>query len=204
MKNKSNLHRSGGFSLAEVLVALFIMSLVSAAGASMLIGASQSAKQVRASDEVVKELQLAESLIRNDIEAITPRIFDLSSNFDSQNGFVWRATETDGSVMAFYRDGWLHAGLKEPRSDLQAVEYLVNDGKLLRRVHFKNSNVEYSREILQSVLSVRTRIHTGTRWISNSAEWEQTTALWPDAVELVIRFEDASEFRITSLSGARR
>jgi len=59
-----------GFTLAETLVALFILALVTAAGGGLLIGATGSGKQVRERDETVRKLDMAQAMIRNDIAAL--------------------------------------------------------------------------------------------------------------------------------------
>ena len=45
-----------GFSLAETLVALFILALVSSAGATLLIGATGAGKQIREQEAEARQL----------------------------------------------------------------------------------------------------------------------------------------------------
>ena len=59
----------GGFTLAETLVALFILSILAVAGGQMLLRATASGEQLREREAVVRELDVAQAFIRGDLEA---------------------------------------------------------------------------------------------------------------------------------------
>ncbi|MEC7290724.1 MAG: prepilin-type N-terminal cleavage/methylation domain-containing protein, partial [Pseudomonadota bacterium] len=62
-----------GFTLAETLVALFILAIVSTAGAALLIGATTTGQQIRDQEEITRQLDIAQRLIRQDIAALNAR-----------------------------------------------------------------------------------------------------------------------------------
>ena len=65
--------RQAGFTLAEMLVALFILSILAVAGGNLLLRATASGEQLRDREAMVRELDIAQALIRGDLEAVVKR-----------------------------------------------------------------------------------------------------------------------------------
>ncbi len=139
-----------GFTLVELLVALFITTIIFSMGYSALSQALINRKQVDEQAARLSDVQQALRIMEQDFELLQPRpIRDLlGSGYQSplvlnQNLSAGASAPARGAssgsaaqqglaYISFTRGGWANpAGL--PRSELQRVSYLVRDGKLIRQ-----------------------------------------------------------------------
>ena len=118
----------GGFTLIEVLVALAITAFVAAAAYSGISGVLGGAEQLRASSVQNDELGRALALIDRDIRQFTPRAvrdeFGDAQPAISGGPLAWH-------LLSLTRAGWYNTQ-NLPRSDLQRVNYYLEDGALWR------------------------------------------------------------------------
>ena len=110
-----------GFTLAETLVALFILALVSASGASLLVGATGAGKQIRQAEAEARQLDIAQALIRQDIAAMSERAVLPDVRGGRAGNLFGESRRGSKTFLQFVRDGWLNPGEVEARSDLQLV-----------------------------------------------------------------------------------
>ncbi len=129
-----------GFTLAEVLVALLIFSLIAAASVYALNLGVNARDQLGDADEALKELQLARMLIKEDTAQIVMRPvrdeFGATAPAPFQGGrnIVRSRIEDDEQILvSFTRAGWLNPQASAPRSALQYVEYLKRGNAVIRR-----------------------------------------------------------------------
>ena len=198
--------RSAGFTLAEMLVALFITGLVSAAGASLLVSASQSGKQMGEFSERLQNLEVAQALIRSDAAAMVPLTFDPNDDFGVVGGLAWRPFQSDGPVMYFYRNGWLHSEETPTQSDLQAVAYEIENGALVRTAHLPSERKENypKRTLFEGVDRVELRVFRNSRWVDEPQFDLFGEVHWPELIEFMVHFSDEKSLRIVAISGARQ
>lgn len=117
-----------GFTLIEVLIAMAITALVAAAAYSGLSTVLTAAEQLRASNDRSGELQRALAILDRDVRQFVDR--SVRDEFgERQPGFT-------GGPLAYFplsltRAGW-HNSQQLPRSDLQRVDYYLEDGNLWR------------------------------------------------------------------------
>ena len=137
--------RTRGFTLLELLVALFITAILFAMGYGALSQALTSRKEVEEQSARLSAVQQAMRVMEQDIELMQPRpardplgngyeaALVVSQNAASSMSADHSGTATQGApLLTFTRGGWANpAGL--PRSELQRVSYLVRDGKLIRQ-----------------------------------------------------------------------
>jgi general secretion pathway protein J len=149
--------RPGGFTLVELLVALFITAILFAMGYGSLSQALGNRREVEEQSARLTALQQAFRIMEQDIELMQPRPQrdPLGNGYDNplvagQNMFGSSASSTDSSsaatsstatssaalgglpLLSFTRGGWANpAGL--PRAELQRVSYLVRDDRLIRQ-----------------------------------------------------------------------
>ena len=132
--------RQKGLTLAEVMVALLIFSLIAASSVYALRLGVESRDQLEAADDELKRLQLARLLIKEDLAQITPRpardefgIAPASVFFGGEVVFSGRREDDERILLSFVRGGWVNPGAVSPRSALQHVEYVFTGGALVRR-----------------------------------------------------------------------
>ncbi|HLQ12166.1 MAG TPA: type II secretion system minor pseudopilin GspJ [Steroidobacteraceae bacterium] len=120
--------RQSGFTLVELLVALFITAILFAMGYGALSQALGNRKGVDEQAARLNAVQQALRVMEQDFELLQPRpVRDpLGSGYENA------VTLSQTGILTFTRGGWANpAGL--PRSELQRVSYLLRDGKLIRR-----------------------------------------------------------------------
>ena len=101
-----------GFTLVEMLVALFVFAMVSAGGVAMLRFSVDNQSIVRARTERFGQLQTARAILKTDISQ--------AASFEP------------GGLLTLTRRGWENPdGLSRP--SMQLVGYLFQDGRLERR-----------------------------------------------------------------------
>ena len=197
-----------GFSLAETLVALFILALVSSAGATLLIGATGAGKQVREQEAEARQLDIAQRLIRQDIVAMTSRAIQPADGYSPPGNLFGEAPRGEEPFLRFVRSGWINPARIEQRSTLQAVEYFVREGALIREVAVRPDATPgtpvASRVLLENVSSIQLGFVRGDE---RSEFWQgdvvQNLSILPDLVELNIVFENNVSISIAALTGGR-
>lgn len=200
--------RQAGFTLVETLVALFILALVSVAGTSLLLGATSAGKQIRERDSSARQIDLAGAFIRNDIAAMSARAIQPNDGFSQPGNLFGESAPSENPVLSFVRSGWINPGNAEPRSDLQAVEYRLENGNLLREATVRPDRVSDTpvsqRVLLRNVTRIDMRFQRGDEW---SPDWigdsGQPLSILPDLIEMSIGFADGRELTIAALAGGR-
>lgn len=176
----------GGFTLVEMMVALFIFSLLSVAGVALLRGAVNSNEVTDAKLSDMAKMQRLVSLMEADLSQALPRPYrneqgDRVAAFASETG-------SDGrGFLSFTRGGQSNINNK-PRSNMQRVSYQLNDGRL-ERLQYETTDGGLISEpalLLNSIgdLELRFRDKRG-QWV-RSWQTERLSDL-PRAVE--IRFD---------------
>lgn len=121
-----------GFTLVEMLVALAIFAVISAAGVSVMSFTLRQSGPVEAASARLEQLQIARTVMRNDLGQIAARPvrgqFGERLPVGLQGGFI----PGSDAVLSFVRGGWENPGGLEPRSSLQYVAYVFDDGELRR------------------------------------------------------------------------
>tara|TARA_R110000772_G_scaffold224341_1_gene334935 strand:- start:1679 stop:2371 length:693 start_codon:yes stop_codon:yes gene_type:complete len=188
----ANLNRSdssmtqSGFTLVEMMVALFIFSLLSVAGVALLRGAVNSNEVTDAKLGDMAKMQRLVSLMESDLSQALPRSYRDESG-DRVAAFISETGNSERGLLAFTRGGQSNLNNK-PRSNMQRVSYQLNDDRLERFQYESTDGGSISEPALLldgiSDLELRFRDKRG-QWVRN---W-QTERLsdLPRAVE--IRFE---------------
>lgn len=183
-----------GFTLVELLVALFITAIMFSMGYSALSQALINRKQLDEQATRLSNVQQALRIMEQDFELLQPRpVRDLSGS-GYQNPLVLNqslfagtsapgngassgsATQQGLAYISFTRGGWANpAGL--PRSELQRVSYLLRDGKLIRQ-HLPELDTTGAlrveeRELLDQVEAL------SFQFMDDSLSWQ---ARWPTPI----------------------
>lgn len=119
-----------GFTLVEMLVALLLFALISAAGVALLRNAADGQLQVRGRLDQQAELWRGRALIAQDMRQATVRVSRMSNGLLAPAFFAREPQET-APIVQFVRSG-LPALDGAARADLQKLEYRLRAGRLER------------------------------------------------------------------------
>ena len=133
-----------GFTLLEMVVAVAIFAIMAAIAYTGLNHTIKVGNQVGESNLRLSELQFALSYFSSDWLQVSPRKVRNQYGDEESNIII-----KDNSV-SFTRSGWANL-LQRKRSNLQRVQYLVIDSKLVRR-HWLSLDQGIGEEPLDNVL----------------------------------------------------
>ncbi|GAA0479887.1 type II secretion system minor pseudopilin GspJ [Parasphingorhabdus litoris] len=173
----------GGFTLVEMMVALFIFSLLSVAGVILLRGAVDSNAVTDAKLGDMAEMQRLVSLMEADLSQALPRPHR-DEDGDRVAAFISETGTGGRGFLSFSRGGQSNLNNK-PRSNIQRVSYQLNDGRL-ERLQYETTDggsISEPAGLLNGIseLELRFRDKRG-RWL-NQWQTERLNDL-PRAVEL--------------------
>ncbi|GAB4531379.1 MAG: type II secretion system minor pseudopilin GspJ [Amphiplicatus sp.] len=131
----------GGFTLVELLVALFIFALIAGAGVVALRLGVEAREQLDAADRRLREIEIARLIVKEDLAQAVARpvrdAFGERAGPPFLGGVETRIrppVEGETLLLAFIRGGWANPEAAAPRSSLQHVEYVLKGDALVRRV----------------------------------------------------------------------
>jgi general secretion pathway protein J len=180
--------RSAGFTLLELLVALFIAAIMFAMGYGAINQALRSRGSIRQHQQSLLALETAMSVMEQDFVQLAPRpVRDPLGNDDLpclQGGPMSDTSIADGTadvsaasapLVALTRNGWSNpTGLQ--RSELERVAYVFDNGTLVREhwnvLDATLSSSPVKRNLLKHLNSV------SFRYMSPTHTWVET---WPPA-----------------------
>ncbi|MEL6860044.1 MAG: type II secretion system minor pseudopilin GspJ [Pseudomonadota bacterium] len=200
--------KQAGFTLAETLVALFILAIVSSAGATLLFSATTASQIVRDRESETRKIDIAQRLIRQDIAALSARAIAPADGFSLPGNLFGEAPRSEAPFLRFVRNGWLNPGGIEPRSSLQFVRYALRDGRLIREASLRPDATQGTPIASRVLLEKVQRIELGfVRGDQRSDFWEgevsKTRGALPDLIEINITFEDGTALSLAALTGGR-
>ncbi len=191
--------RSAGFTLIEILVSVFLLSVLSAFAYETLNYVRRSREVTQVAFDRMRAIELALHAIVSDFQQAEPRpVRDLLGQSALP---ALLADPRTTNLVTLTRGGWPNpAGL--PRSTLQRVTYHLDNGTLVREyqtvLDATLANVPVKREILTDVVKI------GIRFLDSSRVWQDQwpplastpsgpavpLRMRPMAVEVVIELKD--------------
>jgi len=163
---------SAGFTLIEIIVVMFIISVMCAFGYAGLNNTIKQSNQISGIRDELEELQLAISLLQQDLTQTVNR--NIINEYGSDEHALL-AEENSTEVLKLSRAGWSNpAGQK--RSSITRVEWLLNDDNDLVRRHWYELDRSPGAEPVDTV--VLTNIETiEMQFLDDDDNWQP---LWPN------------------------
>ncbi len=205
------LRAGAGFTLIEVIVSVFLLSILAAFCYETLNYVRAARETTARAFARVRDLELAIHYLTTDFEQLAPRpVRDLLGSSE-QPALLANGLTTD--VVALSRGGWPNsAGL--PRSTLQRVTYTMADGTLVRQyttvLDATLANTPVRRELLTDVTAIKIRYLDATRvwqdqWpplVANAANNVVPLSTRPIAVEITVETKDVGKIvRLVEIPG---
>ena len=132
--------RQRGLTLAEVLIALFILAMIATASVYALRLGVDSRDQLGVVDSDLAAVQISHLVMREDFAQIAMRrvrdrfgTAQAGAVFGGQVRFGSSQQRDEKLLISFVRNGWVNPEAGAPRSSLQHIEYVFRDGALIRR-----------------------------------------------------------------------
>ena len=134
MINNPNISQRG-FTLIEVLVSLFIFSIISIGATTALTQSLKTKEQLASVMDKLSEINIARTIIKNDISAITLR----ASRDELGDKRPYSLFSDSTVLLSFTRRGLENPGGLEKRGDLERVNYVFEEGSLIR-ISYEHEN----------------------------------------------------------------
>ena len=192
--------REQGFTLVELLVALTIFALLSAAGVTLL---SFSVRAQALADERMSrlaEIRRAGALLTSDLAQAAPRISRDEAGA-VRAAMIGRSGQGDAMLLSLVRRGWENLDGSN-RPSLQKVTYRWVAGRL-ERTAYRNVDGASAMDPVAVVTGVR---QVRMRYRDPRGEWRERwdptqPTLMPTAVEMQIETEESGSIRQLFLVG---
>jgi len=199
--------RQSGVTLIETLIALFVIALMASAGALMTSQTLRGARAIETRGAVTGELAGALNTLSADLAAYTGRPSQDAALTQPASIFAGHAPRADGRVMVFVRNGWANPG-DDLRSDLQRVEYILEDGALIRRSWFAPDPGPATRRVDETLLTGIERLDARygradtwrSEWLTGAASQDPA----PQKAEFTFTFARDDALTVRYLIGAGR
>ncbi len=196
--------RDRGFTLVEMLVAMTVFSLLTAAASGLLSVGLRNADIFDKADAATRELQIARTIMRADFTQVARRPVRDAYGAARPAMFTGGPAASEKPLLAFVRHGWDNPGGADGRASLQYVEYAIIDGALVRtsRPYLDPtpetpvtagvllSNVE------EAGVTFLSRGQWSDRWVATA-----TQPALPDAIAFDVTFPTSSQIRQAFLVG---
>ena len=174
---------SDGFTLVEMMVALFIFAMLSVAGVVMLRSAVDSDEVTAGKLGQMAEMQRFVSLMEADLSQTLPRTYR-DDRGDRMPAFASETGGAEKALLKFTRGGQSNIN-GQARSNLERIEYRLQDGKLERwRYRMTDGgSIDQPAVLISNIGSFELRFRDKRGQWSSSWETERLTDL-PRAIEM--------------------
>ncbi len=162
--------RQRGFTLLEIIIAVGIFAVVSALAYGGLNSILRASQHTQAASQALQRLQLAMSLIHQDLTQVVFR--PITNEFGEQEPALF--TPQDATLaLSFTRRGWKNPA-NQTRATLQRVAYALEDGQLYRQYWFHLDRAPNEQPIRMPLLKGVSELKL--RFLDSQKEWRER---WP-------------------------
>ncbi|OYX05159.1 MAG: type II secretion system protein GspJ [Caulobacter vibrioides] len=182
-----------GFTLIEMMVALLIFALITAAGVAVMSSTLTNQGAVRVRVERYAELQRMRALVKADLSQAATRRTRGEDGLPALTAFAGVSPwVVGGPLLAFTRRGYENPD-QAPRASMQYVEYALVEGRLERRTRpaLDGARLGPAQVVLTDVESIQSAYLFDGVW---RPTWRgEATADIPAAVRLNVKLKDLGE-----------
>ena len=159
-----------GFTLLELMIAILLFSMVSAAAYKLFDSVSRAQQVTDGILDKLDTIQRAEVIIEKDLFQLVAR--SIRNEFGDKVEAL-KAPGADGYILEFTRSGWRNP-LGVLRSNLQRVAYALENGQLIRyywtTLDRPQDAVRIRQMVLDGVLNIK------VRFMDEKKQWRSS---WP-------------------------
>lgn len=189
-----SLHNNKGFTLTEVLISLFIFSVVLAGALQIFNFIQVTSESNERQIDRLREVQLAFRQLEDDIRYMVPR--DRRNVFGDRAPLLKAESQSANNYMEFTRANWRNPA-KLKRSNLQHVKYEFIDDKVVRHywlfVDSAREGQELTRDFLTQVEAFEMEFLTDGNWKKDWLVDDDKRLAMPEAIKVTIKLEDFGE-----------
>lgn len=179
---------AAGFTLVEMMVALFVFGLIAAAGVTVMGFAVANQAVVRDHADRLAAFQRARGVLKADLAQAAPRRTRGLDGLAAARPFTGGEAVENAALLTLVRRGWENPDGR-PRASLQYVEYRLVQGRLERaaRPALDGAPLGPPQVLIDGVQAAQVAFLSRGRW---SSPWRGDPGVpLPDAVRLDLALE---------------
>ncbi len=195
---KHTTPRAAGFTLVEMMVALFVFALLATAGSAVLLSGLDAKETFAAREASLGRLYVARAIMKADFGQAVDRAVRDPDSGQSLGGFTGGYDLNQERLVSLVRSGWTNPSAALPRADMQFVRYRLEGDVLMRRAYARldaTGDTPYQdRALLAGVEAIEIRYFDGARW---SPRWPVSarTGRLPRAVSVELELAETGAVR---------
>ncbi|WP_374764935.1 type II secretion system minor pseudopilin GspJ [Yunchengibacter salinarum] len=197
---------TGGFTLVEMLVAMAVFALITAATAALFRSSLTAGEQVSSAHDRTRSLLLARAIIARDMAQMVPRPVRGRHGDQPGPGMAGGDALIGTDLIAFRRLGWSNP-LQHPRGDVEAVRYRLQNGRLERVATLRpdpaTDTATRTRLLLDGITSARIAFFADGRWHDGWQTGDITAGRLPAAMRLTLHHDRLGTIEQRFLLGGR-
>lgn len=201
--------KQSAFTLTEIMVALFVFSIVVAGALQVFTFVQRASDSNDKQIQRLREVQMAVRQLEEDIRYLVPRT--RRDEYGDTSPLIVGETNSVNSYLEFTRAGWRNPA-KLTRSELQHLKYEFVDDELLRHhwlyIDPAQEGQELTRVMLKGVNEFKLEFLDEESWKEDWIIDRGTKGAMPQAIRVTISLQDYGEiyrlFPLTDFSASER
>ncbi len=198
-----------GFTLIEMLVAVFALALLMGAGGRVLLATLESKRLLDMRLERLQAMELVSAYLETDLANAVPRLIEGEFAGSGFQSFFGGQPNRERVILGLVHGGWTNLDAVEDRSELLVVEYRFDGGALVRRLLMRpdatRQTPKFDEVLIEGLETVTVRFSAGG---GVSDQWDLVLdtdyPLLPDAVIFDLHFVTGETLSQSFLVGGRQ